>query len=60
RRMENKGVHSDSKRAVRRLLIFPHTLNIASPLVNESSCEDETRLTLVHTLPVDISEYAWL
>ncbi|KAH7918348.1 hypothetical protein BV22DRAFT_1041812 [Leucogyrophana mollusca] len=58
--MENKGVHSAKKRAARRMLILLNTLNIASPLVNGSSCEDETRVTLVHNIPVDRSEYAWL
>ncbi|KAH7923530.1 hypothetical protein BV22DRAFT_1036236, partial [Leucogyrophana mollusca] len=60
RRMENKRVHGAKKRAARGMLIFLHTLNIALPLVNGSSCEDETRVTLVHTLPVDKSECAWL
>ncbi|KAH7924897.1 hypothetical protein BV22DRAFT_1034687, partial [Leucogyrophana mollusca] len=55
---KNKGVHGAKKRAARGMLIFLRTLNIASLLVNGSSCEDETRVTLVHILPVYRSEYA--
>ncbi|KAH7920243.1 hypothetical protein BV22DRAFT_1040083, partial [Leucogyrophana mollusca] len=47
--------HSDT---ARRVLIFLRTLNIASPLIKGSCCEDETRVALVHTLPVDRSECA--